>query len=74
MFVVGAVSVENDDEIMLISDQGTLIRTPVKDISVFGRNTQGVRLVNLNEAEHLAGLERIIEYGEEGQEQEEQES
>ena len=59
--VVGAVSVDADDEIMLISDQGTLIRTPVKDISVFGRNTQGVRLVNLNETEHLAGLERIVE-------------
>ena len=50
------------DEIMLISDQGTLIRTPVKDISVFGRNTQGVRLVNLNELEQLASIERIIEY------------
>jgi DNA gyrase subunit A len=59
--VVGAVAVDNDDEIMLISDQGTLIRTPVGDISVFGRNTQGVRLVNLNEEEHLAGLERIVE-------------
>ena len=65
--VVGAVSVDNDDEIMLISDQGTLIRTPVKDISVFGRNTQGVRLVNLNDTEHLASLERIIEYEEEQQ-------
>jgi DNA gyrase subunit A len=59
--VVGAVAVENEDEIMLISDQGTLIRTPVADISVFGRNTQGVRLVNLNEEEHLAGLESIVE-------------
>jgi DNA gyrase subunit A len=59
--VVGAVAVESEDEIMLISDQGTLIRTPVGDISVFGRNTQGVRLVNLNEDEHLAGLERIVE-------------
>lgn len=68
--VVGAVAVENDDEIMLISDQGTLIRTPVKDISVFGRNTQGVRLVNLNETEHLAGVERIVEYKETDQEQE----
>ncbi len=68
--VVGAVSVENDDEIMLISDQGTLIRTPVKDISIFGRNTQGVRLVNLNESEHLAGLECIVEYAEDEQEQE----
>jgi DNA gyrase subunit A len=68
--VVGAVSVENDDEIMLISDQGTLIRTPVKDISIFGRNTQGVRLVNLNESEHLAGLECIVEYTEDEQEPE----
>ena len=48
---------------MLISDQGTLIRTPVKDISIFGRNTQGVRLVNLSELEQLVGIERIIEYG-----------
>tara|TARA_B100001250_G_scaffold130919_1_gene111749 strand:+ start:10149 stop:12692 length:2544 start_codon:yes stop_codon:yes gene_type:complete len=61
--VVSAVAVENDDEIMLISDQGTLIRTPVKDISIFGRNTQGVRLVNLSELEQLVGIERIIEYG-----------
>ena len=61
--VVGAVAVDHDDEIMLISNQGTLIRTPVSEISVFGRNTQGVRLVNLNEGEKLAGLERIVEYG-----------
>ena len=60
--VVSAVAVENDDEIMLISDQGTLIRTPVKNISVFKHNTQGVRLVNLNELEQLASIERIIEY------------
>jgi len=64
--VVGAVAVENEDEIMLISDQGTLIRTPVGEISVFGRNTQGVRLVNLNEEEHLAGLERIVEIADDG--------
>jgi len=60
--VVSAVAVKNDDEIMLISNQGTLIRTPVKDISVFGRNTQGVRLVNLNELEQLASIECIVEY------------
>ena len=52
---------------MLISDQGTLIRTPVSEISVFGRNTQGVRLVNLNESEHLAGLERIVEIADDGE-------
>jgi DNA gyrase subunit A len=64
--VVGAVAVNEDDEIMLISNQGTLIRTPTSDVSVMGRNTQGVRLVNLAEDEHLAGLERIVEDSENG--------
>ncbi len=60
--VVGAVAVNEDDEIMLISDQGTLIRTPVDDVSVLGRNTQGVTLVKLGEDEHLVSLERLVEY------------
>jgi DNA gyrase subunit A len=60
--VVGAVLVDDEDEIMLISDQGTLIRTPVNQVSVMGRNTKGVRLVNLEETENLASLERIVEY------------
>ena len=61
--VVGAQMVDEDDEIMLISDQGTLIRMRASDVSVVGRNTMGVTLVNLNEAERLAGLERIVDYG-----------
>ena len=61
--VVGAVAVKEDDEIMLISNQGTLIRTPVEQVSVVGRNTQGVRLVTMSEGESLASLERIVEYG-----------
>ena len=56
--VIGAQVVDEDDEIMLISDQGTLIRMRVSDVSVVGRNTMGVTLVNLNEGERLAGLER----------------
>jgi DNA gyrase subunit A len=64
---VGAVLVREEDEIMLISDHGTLIRTPVGDVSVMGRNTQGVRLVSLSDGEKLAGLERIVEYGENGE-------
>ena len=60
--VVGATMVNEHDEIMLISDHGTLIRTPVQGISVVGRNTQGVRIVKLNEGEKLAGLERMVEY------------
>ena len=59
--VVGALAVEDEDEVILISDQGTLIRTPVRDISLYGRNTQGVRLVSLGGAEQLAGLEQIVE-------------
>ncbi|MDX1519817.1 MAG: DNA gyrase C-terminal beta-propeller domain-containing protein, partial [Gammaproteobacteria bacterium] len=64
--VVGAIAVNDDDEIMLISNQGTLIRTPASDVSVMGRNTQGVRLVTLGEEEKLAGLEPIVEYRENG--------
>ncbi len=59
--VIGAEAVEDHHEIMLISDQGTLIRTPVKDVSTMGRNTQGVRLVTLAEGESLSSVERIIE-------------
>ncbi|MBF8269670.1 MAG: DNA gyrase subunit A [Gammaproteobacteria bacterium] len=66
---VGAEMVNPDDELMLISDQGTLIRTPVKDISIVGRNTKGVHLVRLKEGELLAGMERILDMknGEEDQ-------
>ena len=59
---VGAVKVNEDDEIMLISNQGTLIRTPVNQVSVVGRNTKGVTLVSLSAEESLASLERIVEY------------
>jgi hypothetical protein len=48
-------------EIMLISSTGTLVRTPVDEISVVGRNTQGVRLIRLGEGERLVGIERIDE-------------
>lgn len=59
--VVGAVQVCDEDQIMLITDGGTLVRTPVKDVSLVGRNTQGVRLINLSNDEKLVGLERVIE-------------
>ncbi|HYM34225.1 MAG TPA: DNA gyrase subunit A [Steroidobacteraceae bacterium] len=58
--MVGALRVAADDEIMLISSSGTLVRTPVSDISVQGRNTQGVRLIRLDEGDRLVGLERIV--------------
>jgi len=59
--VVGAVQVKDSDEIMLISDGGTLVRTRVDEISVVGRNTQGVTLIQLNNGEKLVGLQRIDE-------------
>jgi DNA gyrase subunit A len=59
--VVGAVLVREDDEIMLITNAGTLVRTRVNEISRLGRNTQGVRLINVGEDESLVGVERILE-------------
>jgi DNA gyrase subunit A len=56
---VAALQVTAGHEIMLISSTGTLVRTPVEEISVLGRNTQGVRLIRLGEGERLVGIERI---------------
>ncbi|HVO45476.1 MAG TPA: DNA gyrase subunit A [Steroidobacteraceae bacterium] len=56
---VAALQVLAGQEIMLISSTGTLVRTPVDEISVLGRNTQGVRLIRLAEGERLTGIERI---------------
>jgi len=57
------VRVLEDDELMLISDQGTLVRTPVAEISQVGRNTQGVTLIRLGKDEHLVQIERIQSVG-----------
>jgi DNA gyrase subunit A len=56
---VAALQVVAEQDLMLISSSGTLVRTPVSDISVVGRNTQGVRLIRLDDGERLAGVERI---------------
>jgi len=57
--VTGAKLVNDGDEIMLITNAGTLVRTRVDEISVMGRNTQGVRLISLGGDEKLTGVERI---------------
>ena len=57
--VVGAVQVRSDDEMMLITNSGTLVRIAVGDISEMGRNTQGVRLIRLGKGEKLAEIEKI---------------
>ena len=59
--VVGAVQVDENDEIMLISNAGTLVRTRVSEVSTVGRNTQGVRLIRTGENEQLVALQRIEE-------------
>lgn len=63
--VVGAVQVFEGDELMLISNLGTLVRTKIAEVSMQGRNTQGVRLINLRGEEQLISVERIAEQEEE---------
>ncbi len=57
--VVGAVQVQTDDEIMMITNNGTLVRISVADVSEMGRNTQGVRLIRLTNNEKLVEIEKI---------------
>lgn len=63
--LVGGVQVFAGDEIMLISDQGTLVRTRVDEVSIMSRNTQGVRMIKVKDGEKLIGVERIEEPEEE---------
>ncbi len=60
--LVGAVGIRDDEEVMLVSDRGTLVRTAANDISIVGRNTQGVTLINLADDERLVGIERVADY------------
>ena len=57
--VVGAIKTVGDEEVMLISNAGTMVRTPVKDISVLARNTQGVTLIRLGGSEQLVQIEPV---------------
>ena len=59
--VVGAVQVEEGDEMMMITDAGTLVRTRVAEVSQVGRNTQGVTLIRTADDENVVGLQRIDE-------------
>jgi DNA gyrase subunit A len=59
--VVAATLVHTDDDIMLITDTGVLVRTRVAEIRELGRATQGVTLINLDEGAKLSGLQRIVE-------------
>ncbi|WP_019593123.1 DNA gyrase subunit A [Thioalkalivibrio sp. ALM2T] len=71
--LVGAARVLDDDEVMLITNGGTLVRTPIDQIPLIGRNTQGVRLIRLDEDENLVELARVAQLqGEDGVEDDEE--
>jgi DNA gyrase subunit A len=59
--LIGAVQVFDGDEVILISDQGTLVRTRASEVSVLGRNTQGVTLIKVQEGEKLVQVARVAE-------------
>lgn len=64
--VVRALQVSETDEAMLITDQGTLVRFKVSELSIIGRNTQGVRLINVASGEKVVGMQRIEELADDG--------
>ncbi len=66
--VVGVQQVTEDDQLMLISNKGKIIRMRIKDIRIIGRNTQGVRLIELEEGERVVSLARLAEKEEEDEE------
>jgi len=68
--LVGAVLVDDEDELMLITDGGTLVRTRTNEISILGRNTQGVRVIRPGKNEKVIGLDRIASLGDEGEDEE----
>ena len=70
--VVGAIQVTDEDEMMLISNKGTLVRARAADVSIIGRNTQGVTLINIAKGEKLVSVAKIAETEEEDAEGEEQ--
>ena len=72
--VVGAIKTNADEEIMLISNGGTLVRTPAGDISVLGRNTQGVTLIRLGKSEQLVQIEPVAASEEDDTESDDAES
>ena len=59
--VIGAVKVKEKDDLMLITNQGKLVRTSVDSVSQLGRNTQGVRLIKLKDDEKLSQIEKVDE-------------
>jgi len=70
--VSGALTVFEDDEMMMLTQHGQAVRTRVSDISVIGRATKGVRCINLNTGDQLLGVARIVEVDEESDDPEDE--
>ena len=68
--VVAIKAIQEDDEVMIISQDGILIRLPIADVSTIGRNTQGVRLINLGEGDRVIDVARVDEGDAKGGEEE----
>lgn len=67
--VVRSLQVNDSDEAMLITDKGTLVRFKVSELSIIGRNTQGVRLINVSAGELVVGMQKIEDVGEDEQDE-----
>ena len=67
--VVRSLQVNENDEAMLITDKGTLVRFKVSELSIIGRNTQGVRLINVSSGELVVGMQKIEDVGDEEQDE-----
>ena len=63
--VVGAMQVADTDDLMIVTDKGKVIRSHAKDVAVIGRNTQGVRLISLEEGEKVVSIAKLAEKEEE---------
>ena len=68
--VIAAFPIEENDQLMMVTDQGRLIRVPVHDVRIAGRNTQGVTLFKVGEDEHIVSVDRIQETEDDGDEEE----
>ncbi|MBI2646177.1 MAG: hypothetical protein HYW85_03980 [Deltaproteobacteria bacterium] len=66
--VVGMIEAPDESDVMIITDQGQVIRMQAKGISVIGRNTQGVRLINLSEGERVVAVAPVVEKDDEDEE------
>ena len=67
--VIASFPVRSEDQVLIVSDAGQLIRTPVRDVRIMGRNVQGVRMFRVADEEHVVSVARIEDDGESGEDE-----